>query len=168
VFLKVGEASHTDSSTVIDIQGSIKATSGGGGTNGGQIYEDEDDGVDLPDASDIPGSDNVSQSSNDRTPLVPRGGGGSSSNGGAGNYGGAVRAGGAGGTNKLPRLTGWARKRQQMRAMIKKRMFNTRRNKWTAVAQMIPPTLFTLMALLFGAVAPPLQVRAAVGYSSPT
>lgn len=59
-------------------------------------------------------------------------------------------------TAPKPRLDGSARKMQQLRAMVKKRLFNTARNKWTVAAQLMPPLLFTLLALVFNEMNPPL------------
>eukprot|EP00041_Stephanoeca_diplocostata_P037453 m.1419052 g.1419052 ORF g.1419052 m.1419052 type:complete len:1793 (-) comp25039_c0_seq8:263-5641(-) len=52
--------------------------------------------------------------------------------------------------------TGASRKAQQFKAMLLKRIRNTVRSKWTALVQILPPLIFTFMALEFANSTPPL------------
>eukprot|EP00036_Acanthoecidae_sp_10tr_P009012 CAMPEP_0182928582 /NCGR_PEP_ID=MMETSP0105_2-20130417/15659_1 /TAXON_ID=81532 ORGANISM="Acanthoeca-like sp., Strain 10tr" /NCGR_SAMPLE_ID=MMETSP0105_2 /ASSEMBLY_ACC=CAM_ASM_000205 /LENGTH=1795 /DNA_ID=CAMNT_0025066587 /DNA_START=139 /DNA_END=5526 /DNA_ORIENTATION=- len=130
VFLKVGEVAHEGDEAVIDIQGAVGADAKvDPGTLLSQHYEDE-----LPNEVSLHG---------EKTPLV-----------GADHANGYIT--GRGAAAGEARLSGSSRKVQQLRAMVKKRMYNTARNKWTVLAQLIPPLLFTLMALIFNEMNPPL------------
>eukprot|EP00038_Savillea_parva_P006028 m.161240 g.161240 ORF g.161240 m.161240 type:complete len:1789 (+) comp12053_c0_seq1:172-5538(+) len=127
VFLKVGETQREGDDTIIDIQSDLAVTN----QPAPRVYEDDTDLLSVDDTEKTPlMRDSPTTMSPPATATLTPG--------------------------RSRRLTGWPRRKQQLAAMMKKRMYNTSRNRWTVVAQLIPPLLFTLIALVFNEMNPPL------------